>query len=137
MILYDFLLIFVLPFCVALPICIFFIDDDSHFQKAKLHTMITSFNRAEVFCKNKPFVVEIQRKKINYIYCYYEIFINDKLAATFHQMDHVMRSSYRFRAEGDRLDSEVRYIIKAAYKQHKKQEAESITGTINSRSYFN
>ena len=134
--LYDFIMIFVFPVCVVLPFLFFFIDDDSHFQKSRLHTMITSFNRAEVFCKNKPFVVEIQRKKINYIYSYYEIFINDKLAATFHQMDHVMRSSYRFRAEGDRLDSEVRYIIKAAYKQHKKRASESVNEAINSRSYF-
>lgn len=135
--LYDFIMIFVFPVCVVLPFLFFFVDEDSHFQKSRLHTMISSFNRAEVCCRNKQFVVEIQQKKINYVYSYYEIFINDKLAATFHQMNHVMRSSYRFRVEGDRFDSEVRYIIKAAFKQHKKQEAESINSIVNSRSYFN
>ena len=135
--LYDFIMIFVFPVCVVLPFLFFFVDDDSHFQKSRLHTMISSFNHAEVCCRNKQFVVEIQQKEINYVYSYYEIFINDKLAATFHQMNHVMRSSYRFRAEGDRFDSEVRYIIKAAFKQHKKQEAESINSIVNSRSYFN
>lgn len=125
--------------------CALFVWDDSRFQKNRFKKTLTRLynctphNKVSIIYKNKKFAVEIQHKKINDIYCYYEIFINDKLAATFHQLTGLWGNRYRFNEENKRHASEVRAIIKAADKalKYEAKPKKIKENGWNEYSYFN
>ena len=98
-----------------------FVYSDSPFQKrlfknALENVYTDSRDKLDIIHKNRKFVVEVQKNIINHTYYYYEIFINDKLAATYHVMNGMFKNSYQFCEENKRHRPEVEAIVYAANK---------------------
>jgi hypothetical protein len=121
-----------------------FIYDNSRFQKYRFRKVLErlygcSYDKLDIIYKNKKFTIEVQQKTINSVYNYYEIFINDRIAATFHQMSDLWCCKYVFKEENKRHASEVRAIVKAADKvlRYKTKPKKVKENGWNEYSYFN
>lgn len=121
-----------------------FLFSDGRYQKYRFRKALDKlynvpYDVIDIIHKNKKFSVEVKFKKINAHYGYYEIFINEKLAATYHQLSHTCLNSYYFSEENKRHQSEVASIIYATCKVLKdKEKPKKIkAGSWAEHSYFN
>ena len=92
------------------------------FRKALEKLLLSPYDTIDIIHKNKKFAVHIEFKRINAHYGYYEIYINEKLAATYHQLSHACLNSYYFSEENKRHQSEVDSIVYATCKVLKDKE---------------
>ena len=137
------LCIMLLTDIIVLHIFAEFFYSTGRFQKYRFRKALDKLYNApydviDIIHKNKKFSVEVKLKKLNAHYGYYEIFINEKLAATYHQLSHACLNSYYFSEENKRHQSEVESIVYAACKVLKDNEKSKKikSGSWEETSYF-
>ena len=116
-----------IPSAVVWHVFFIFFANDSRYQKYRFRKALdklceAQYDKLDIIYKNKRFSVEVVFNNINSVYGYYEIFINDQLAATYHKLNHACMKSYYFKEENKRHRGEVESIIYAALSVLKDKE---------------
>lgn len=132
-----------LPSIAVWHVFAIFVYSDSPYQKRRFRKALEKINESccdkyNIIHKNKQFTVEVSLKKLNAVYSYYEIFINDKIAATYHILTDTFRNSYQFKEENKRHRYEVESIVYATDRHIKlldKPKKEKVDG-YSEHSYF-
>ena len=144
MTLFNELCVMFVPGILVWHIMFIFFLQDSRFQKYRFRKSLealyeSAYDSFDIIHKNRKFNVEVDRKKVNDTYSYYEIYVNGSLAATYHQLQHTYLNSYFFREENKRHRDEVESIIRATCRVLKdKEKPKKVKNDgYNEYSYFN